>query len=55
VGTPAFFLKADFAVFPQIPDDKLPARYELTTVRVPRKDKNGQDVMEERVTAAKLL
>lgn len=55
VGSPAFFLKAEFSVFNQIPDNKLPGRYELQTTRIPRKDKNGQDVMEERVLSAKLI
>jgi hypothetical protein len=55
VGSPAFFLKAEFSVSAQIPDDKIPGRYELTTVRVPRKDKEGRETMEERITGAKLL
>jgi hypothetical protein len=54
-GTPAFFLKAEFAALAQIPDDKLPGRFELNTVRVPRKDREGKDIMEERIVGAKLL
>lgn len=51
VGSPASMFKCGFSVSSQIPDDKLPGKYEIETVRIPRKDGSS----EERVVSAKFL
>jgi hypothetical protein len=51
VGCPANFFKCQFSVASQIADDKIPGKYEIETVRIPKKDGTS----DERVTSVKYL